>query len=101
MYPDAEVPRFSGVPLVPEVFAGAFGLLCGITSAVAYAVTVANTVPVSISSQIPGVAAADPSNDTPHSITRMGTAGLTCSIVLMLVPVVTFAALDVVGIAPL
>ena len=65
VYPDAEVPRFSGAPDVPEVFAGAYELLYGITSATAYAVTVANTVPVSISSTIPGVAAADPSKRGP------------------------------------
>ena len=51
VYPLSAVPRFSGVPLPPLVFAGAFGSEYGITSATAYAVTVPATVPVWISSQ--------------------------------------------------
>src|SRR6266403_1696790 len=73
-----------------------------VMSAATEAVTVAATS-VSISSILPGSAATKPSNDMPHSmifITNVA-LGLTCSIVLIVVPVVTAANEAVVGIGPL
>jgi hypothetical protein len=70
-------------------------------SAAALAVTVAATS-VTHSSTMPGVAAAEPSNEMPHSRILMicVAPGLTCSSVLIAVPVVTEGCAAAAAIGP-
>src|SRR3972149_5614329 len=100
VYPVDVVVKVNGKPDVGVVPNGSRFTIPAAT----WAVTVAATVPVSISSQAMGVAAAEPSNEIPHSTTLPRVAvvpSLTWSIVLIAVPVVTFTSAAVVGEAPL
>src|ERR1051326_3092412 len=99
VYPVLVVPtwiRFVVGSPPERAFASSF-----VMSAATAAVTVAETS-VSSSSHLIGVAAAEPSNEIPHSLifARIVALGFTWSIVLMAVPVVTAACAAVVGMGP-
>src|SRR4249919_3026940 len=102
MVPSAVVVVLHWIRLVvglPPAIAIASHLVMLLTSD---AVTVAATS-VSISSTLPGAAAAKASNEMPHSMIFAAAVadGTNCSMVLMAVPVVTMANAAVVCIGPL